>query len=428
LGMLHQCAPAFYAICAKEEHGFKHYIDSGMHKLLELFATLKAVDSSDPVAFNIESLSQLQAMAQKITKCVVERISNDVAKAITPFSKFMKAVLGLADFPSKETVDGVCTREALCFDTVCAREAGHDIAGMATAFAKIGQDFLPNYPDGGDRAAGISMLTVEGTEVLIQEVLAIGIIIPAGICVIDAQAACHDGFLVKFSVLEGAVKDILPGAFQAVAVAQRRIGEGLEETTAKPFCCVAEMMEALLTDCAAKILDRLVRDSQECTGKMEKATKADIMVKFQGILESQQFPGPSADECKACYESEEARMLYTEMKRYETVDSQMDEVAKAFAAIGTSSAHTTATKNLLEVLGSKQGEFDKQELLIKKAGQLLGDLTGVQAGLRELGAGEDRCGLARRCRKGVTKRKHLSLSQKVDMWLSTLEAAHAGQA
>eukprot|EP00972_Heterocapsa_arctica_P084936 12513162-Heterocapsa_arctica.AAC.1 len=147
---------------------------------------------------------------------------------------------------------------------------------MATTFAKIGRDFLPNWPD-GDRAAGISMLTVEGTELLIQEVLAIGIIILVGICVVDAQAACHDGFLVKYSVLERAVKDILPGAFQAGAVAQRRIGEGLEETAAKPFCCVAEMMEALLTDCAEKILDRLVHDSQECTGKMEKATKANIM-------------------------------------------------------------------------------------------------------------------------------------------------------
>ena len=55
--------------------------------------------------------------------------------------------------------------------------------------------------------------------------------------------------------------------------------------------------------------------------------------------------------------------------------------------------------------------------------QLLGDLTGVQVGLRDLGQNEERAVLAKRCRKGVAKRNLLALSRKVDMWLSTIEAA-----
>ena len=154
--------------------------------------------------------------------------------------------------------------------------------------------------------------------------------------------------------------------------------------------------------------------------KMAAASKSKPMNTFQTLVDSEHFPAADSGECKGCYESAEARELYHEIKFYETCDMRMKEVHKACHTMATMHASSDTSKMLLEMVDSKKDDFEKHEEMVQKFGLLLGDLTGAQAGLRELAAGEERAVLARCCRKGIAKRRCLRLGHKLDMWLSTL--------
>ena len=57
--------------------------------------------------------------------------------------------------------------------------------------------------------------------------------------------------------------------------------------------------------------------------------------------------------------------------------------------------------------------LDSKESDMQGCFALLGDLTAVQAGFRELQAGETISKLVKRCKKGTAKRKFMNLSDRV---------------
>ena len=290
---------------------------------------------------------------------------------------------------------------------------------ISKAFGKIARAYTPQWVGKRD----FILLVKDDIQIPMQQILAVGIIAPLGRAVVQVQAACHDSMNQNFSTLAEVVKETLPGAFAAGSDAMRRIAEGVQKPVATTFKSYIGIMDSLLIDCTKSIFDRILQDSKKSVDKMTAAHRSETLIKFQTILESEHLPAGNSDECKGCYESAEARELYQEIKLYETCDFRMKEVHKACHTMATMHASTDTSKMLLDMVDSKKDDFEKHEDMVQKFGLLLGDLTGAQAGLRDLATGEERAVLARRCRKGIAKRRLLRLSKKMDMWLSHLESS-----
>lgn len=171
---------------------------------------------------------------------------------------------------------------------------------------------------------------------------------------------------------------------------------------------------------AGAIKDRIVEEQAEAMGNVKNASVSGSFKKFDEFVGADVFLSDATEDMMDIIGGKEGAELYKACKAYDVCEDTAGALLKSLEVLLPAADLMMSQIVLDHILVSKQA-FDDNEVAMEGLLQPLADMTVVQAGLRELGAHESRAVLARKCRKGLAKRRYMRPNPKLLKWLQTLE-------
>lgn len=138
-------------------------------------------------------------------------------------------------------------------------------------------------------------------------------------------------------------------------------------------------------------------------------------------IDADDFPGESTEAIMSSVGSSEGADRYRACKAYDVVEDIAVAIAKSFECAFEVSPSLATCERITEDLRGIGETFEQFEDRMRALLQPLADMTVVQAGLRDLGVHESRSSSAKKCRKGLAKRRYMLANPKLLLWLQSFE-------
>ena len=126
--------------------------------------------------------------------------------------------------------------------------------------------------------------------------------------------------------------------------------------------------------------------------------------------------------CDAAAES------YTSLKLFGSKSVQAEALVKALMTARTTTGSLAVDISSVIDKVTKAMSEPAMAATMESCGRVLGNLRGLQSMFRDLRSGESREGLAKKCHKGMSRRKYLSLDPKLSLMLQSLSSAQPAKA
>ena len=141
-----------------------------------------------------------------------------------------------------------------------------------------------------------------------------------------------------------------------------------------------------------------------------------------GLQEASKHIADDILRCDAAGES------FTSFKLFDSKSVQAEALVKALMTARTTTGSLAVDiSSVIDKVTKAMGE-PEMAATMGSCRRVLGNLTGLQSMLRDFRPGESREGLAKKCHKGISRRKYWSLDPKMSLMLQSLASAQPAKA
>lgn len=183
--------------------------------------------------------------------------------------------------------------------------------------------------------------------------------------------------------------------------------------------------ERVIREYIAKIKSRVTAEQEKAKDKVDKCSSCPIFEEFDELIEKEDFPGPYTEDLAKIIASDEGSSLYGACKQYDGCEEAACAIVKCIEQALVKSPDFGTLDGVSNDVQAIATAFEHSAGAMETFLQPLADLTVVQAGLRDLDQHETRASLAKKCRKGLARRRYMTARPKLMLWLQRLEDGEA---
>lgn len=266
------------------------------------------------------------------------------------------------------------------------------------------------------------VLFVASKETPLRSVCLAGMLMPAFYSVNMMTTARDEAASISLEDALNTLKTKLQAALLDLEDLRRLMQEKITvELDLQLMSLVVQDSERAITCYVQAVKNRIVQEHTKAIDAVRRVAASDTWTTLNTYVEASEFPGESAQQIMAIVGSSEGADLYQACKAYDACEDNASAISKSFEAILQASPTMATCERIAQDLRLIGETFEQSEDTMKGLLQPLADMTVVQAGLRDLGMHESRSALARKCRKGLAKRRYMVPNAKLMMWLQAFE-------
>ncbi len=200
------------------------------------------------------------------------------------------------------------------------------------------------------------------------------------------------------------------------ATAELPMPESLREVASNAKEKMLESLRSMSEDVLLSV--RLQVEVMSTNTRDEKLKKVVALIDAEDGL--QEASKPIVDDILRC---DAAAAAYESFKLFDAKSAQADALVKALMAAKTTTGSLAVDISSVIDKVTKAMSEPEMTATLESCGRVLGNLTGLQSMFRDLRPGESREGLAKKCDKGISRRKHWSLDPKLNLMLKSISSA-----
>jgi hypothetical protein len=200
------------------------------------------------------------------------------------------------------------------------------------------------------------------------------------------------------------------------ATAELPMPESLREVASNAKDKMLESLRSMSEDMLLTV--RLQVEVMSTNTRDEKLKKVvEIIDAEDGLQEASK---PIVDDILRC---DVAAAAYESFKLFDSKSAQAEALVKALMTAKTTTGSLAVDISSVIDKVTKAMSEPEMTATLESCGRVLGNLTGLQSMFRDLRSGESREGLAKKCDKGIARRKHWSLDPKLSLMLQSISSA-----